>query len=475
MKNQLLHWTRFFHNHTPIYINGNKPDWMVLSKKADYLVRQCLELNDLNEAMFKTAEKFGLASNEIMLMAKRLAAAFSFSDSPVYQGRGQILELDELQECWFHLTNKCNLSCSHCLFSCSARKNGEINPEVLRSSVKEARKLGCRVFYFTGGEPLVYPDFFPFLAELLSDEDVHAIVLTNALLIKDHLEDLKKIPLDRLNLQISIDGTKNTHDKIRGKGAFDLLIENLELLKEIKISKTLAMAVNKNNLSEMAYPVKIAEQFQAQAVHYLWHFSTGRGSKNKLMVPVGEIIKGLKQAKAAGGKKIIIDNFEYLRTQVFSASGTRYDLSNSAWNSLVIGPDHNIYPSPALVGINEHNCGSLSNGLEQQWRSSRILDKFRRTSLIDSPEVLKSPFRFLTGGGDIDHSYFAGASLVGDDPYIDLYEDIVLTLISEQANLYQAKGNGEILLRMGDVRYDCNNDGREVELSHCNCVVSFAD
>ncbi|HSR35952.1 MAG TPA: DUF5714 domain-containing protein, partial [Desulfurivibrionaceae bacterium] len=45
--------------------------------------------------------------------------------------------------------------------------------------------------------------------------------------------------------------------------------------------------------------------------------------------------------------------------------------------------------------------------------------------------------------------------------------------IARQAGQYPVPNQGELLLRMGDVRHDCPN-GQEVALTHCNCVVSLA-
>jgi SAM-dependent methyltransferase len=169
-----------------------------------------------------------------------------------------------------------------------------------------------------------------------------------------------------------------------------------------------------------------------------------------------------------------IDNVESLRSQVFSTPGTRHDLSNAAWESLAVGPDGIVYPSPALVGIAALACGALSDGLEAVWRQSPVLEKIRESSLVASEVYRTNPLRFLVGGGDIDHSYLAGGDVVGYDPYVELYNGLALWLIRRQARRYPARAHGEILLRMGEVRHDCP-DGGEVALTHCNCVISLAD
>ncbi|MCI5150180.1 MAG: methyltransferase domain-containing protein [Candidatus Electrothrix sp. MAN1_4] len=71
----------------------------------------------------------------------------------------------------------------------------------------------------------------------------------------------------------------------------------------------------------------------------------------------------------------------------------------------------------------------------------------------------------------------SGHSLVGHDPYMNLYEQLVLQLITDQAAQYPDQSL--FRLRMGDVRHDCpdteNGSDGSVGLTHCNCLVSLAD
>ena len=57
-----------------------------------------------------------------------------------------------------------------------------------------------------------------------------------------------------------------------------------------------------------------------------------------------------------------------MRTQVFAPAGTFHDGSNSGWESVAIGPDGKLYPSAALVGV-EELAEELSDGLEAAWLS----------------------------------------------------------------------------------------------------------
>jgi len=439
-----------------IYLNPARPDWLVAGPEAQRLL-----------ATAPATPREALARAQLDLQLANRA-------TPAYRGRSAHLQLAGLKECWFHLTSRCNLSCRHCLFSCSPATRQELAPAVLEAGLREARALGSRLIYFTGGEPLLYPDFPRILKNLLADPALHVVVLTNGLLLGQHRAELSALPRERLHFQISLDGLEEHHDQLRGPATFRQLLASLDTLREEGFLLTLSVAVNRVNLADLAEIVNLAADRGVANLHFLWHFIRGQGSTAQFVEPA-EIFPQLRRAQEiAAARGISIDNIETIRSRVFSAPGTRFDLSNTGWESLAVGPDGNIYPSPALVGVAELNCGPLTEGLEQAWRQSPILARIRASSWLDWPATAARPLNFLSGGGDIDHSYLGSGEFTGHDPYLELYEAIALWLISEQAARYPVPNPGEIILRMGDVRHDCPDGGRAVSLTHCNCVVALS-
>ena len=454
---EALGWQRLVWEGHVLYIQPDIPDWIVVSGAGD----QLLEAKE--------------GGNEHYYAEKRMLGALEVEPIHPYQGRKSALTLNRLKECWFHLTDSCNLSCRHCLFAASPAKTRSLDPERLQSTVDQALALGCRLFSFTGGEPFLYPEFLPFLHRLLdSNQDVHAAILTNGMLLQPFLEELKG--LDRLHLQVSLDGLEEAHDRLRGRGSYGKLMENLTALQEAEIPFTLSVAISGENIQDLVQLVDVAADVGAASIHLLYHFIRGKGSEEQFIDSDTIFPQFLAAWQRADELGLTIDNIETLRSQVFSTPGTRYDLSNTGWESLAVGPDNIIYPSPALVGLEECACGHLDQGLEQVWRTSPVLEELRRSSLVDSPGYQTNPLKFLVGGGDIDHSFMRSGQWVGHDPYVELYNRIALQLIVDQADRYHAEGNSAIRLRMGDVRYDCPDEenSSDVVLTHCNCLISLA-
>ena len=465
----LKYWQRFASNGLAIYINGQKPDWFVAGSKADNLLQRAMDDDFSSPDQGLRAPGAGADVLDRACIFSHLAN----SGTDAYPGRENFLTLSSLKECWFHLTNQCNLACRHCLFSASPAQSSSLSRKQLEKGIDEARTLGCTLFYFTGGEPFVYPQFSEIIQNLLEDREVHAVILTNGLLLAENIDFLQRVPAERLHLQISLDGMEESHDALRGKGTFARLLANLTALRQTRLTATLSVAVNRENIHDLPAMIGFAADQGIGNMHLLWHFVRGKGSDEQF-VPPEEIWTHLENClEIAAEKGVAIDNVETIKGQVFSTPGTRHDLSNSGWESLTVGPDGNIYPSPALVGIAALCCGSLDQGLEQVWRTSPVLQDLRAATLAGSAYE-QNALRFLVGGGDIDHSYVAAGEFTGHDPYVPLYNRIALWLIGRQAGSYPQADGTAFLLKMGDVRYDCADGEQGVALTHCNCVVSLA-
>lgn len=451
-------WYRFPLAENILYIQPEIPDWIVLSSAADRLLR---------------APKTTLDDRYARDL---LESAFAVEPVQSYAGRADSLSLGPLKECWFHVTDICNLSCRHCLFGASPAKGRTLAPELLQGALHQALALGCRLFSFTGGEPFLYPEFLRLLGRLLGENrDVHVAVLTNGMLVDRDLDALSA--LERIHLQVSLDGLEGCHDRLRGRGSYQKVVQNLKALGDLGIPVTISVALSAENIEDLLPLVEVAAGLGVASIHLLYHFVRGKGSVEQFIGPDiiwPALVAAWRRATELG---LSIDNIEIMRSQVFATPGTRHDLSNAAWESLAVGPDGRVYPSPALVGKRECRCGHLDSGLKKVWQTSPVLEELRRASLIHAPVYADNPLKFLVGGGDVDHSFLSGQQWVGHDPYVGLYNRLALQLIEDQVGQYRHLGKGGILLRMGDVRHDCpsgDGEGGEVALTHCNCLISLA-
>jgi len=446
-------WTRLVHETTPLYLRPDAPDWFVPNAAGD--------------AVLTAAGRGEGPGFEAALFLDRLPDR---APAP-YAGRQAALPLDSLKELWLHVTDRCNLACRHCLFCSGPASSRELATDTALARIAEARALGCRVFALTGGEPFLHPGFPAIIDAALADPEAHAVVLTNGTGFSLESACLRRWPKDRLHFQVSCDGLAPRHDALRGPGAFARLMDDLAVARKLGYALTLSFCPTRDNLADLPGIVDVAAACGAAGLHLMWHFAVGRGAAGDqpdLDALYAAVVAAAGQAEACG---VVIDNLQALRTQVFAPVGTRHDGTSAGYESVAIGPDDRLYPSPALIGVDELSA-SLAGGLETAWRRSEPLERLRAATCAASA----SPWRFILGGGDPDHSYRHGGIFTGRDPYQPLLERLAAWTIAREAGLVSPRlpaGRPAVRLKMGETHESCHAHG-EVGLAHTNCLLSIA-
>lgn len=81
----------------------------------------------------------------------------------------------------FSLTDKCNASCEVCCFQCNPHGLFLVDEYVAKRYIDEGAKTGTvRNLYFSGGEPLLFPETLGRLARYALDQyGIHSLVVTN--------------------------------------------------------------------------------------------------------------------------------------------------------------------------------------------------------------------------------------------------------------------------------------------------------
>lgn len=436
-------WTRFQCDDTAIWLCPDRPSWFVPNRAGDRL---------LCSGDMATDNAF----------QQRLPDPSQNS----YPGRQTLIsEPQPLHELWLHITDRCNLACSHCLFCSGPDQTRELSLEQITAHLEESVSLGCRLFALTGGEPLVHPDFRQIIEQMLAVPDSRIVILTNGLLAAQRLDPAW--PKSRLHLQISLDGRPEHHDALRGGGAFAALEQQLVWLRSQGWRFTLSCCVTTDNAADLSWLVGYAADQGAAAVHLMWHFIRGRGTTEQHLQPL-ELLQPLLAAQAvAEQRNITIDNIESLKGQIFSPPGTIHDGSSAGWEAAAVGPDNCLYPSAATIGFDEL-ATPLDQGLAQAWQASPVLARIRQQSVLQ----LADPWRCLLGGGDFDHCWHHAQSVMGGDPYQPLFEQLALRLIQQAAVRLTEQQQPGLRLKMGELLVRCGSHG-PIALCHTNCLLSL--
>jgi SAM-dependent methyltransferase len=263
---------------------------------------------------------------------------------------------------------------------------------------------------------------------------------------------------------------------LRGQGTFQKTVTGLKGLVESRIPCSVAMAVNPENVSAMEEVVALAHDLGVRTVHFIWHFVRGMG-KDMQRLPMARLIDGFRGAvEKARALGTYVDNLEAMRAQVFAPPGTRFDLGNAAWESLAVGPDGAVYPTPAMVDMEAFRAGWVGRGIEKVWRGSPVLKRIRSLSLTEVPKMKTDPWRLILGGGDLDHCCVhedgrKDVRRLQGDRYLPLYREMAKMLIADELSTLPVPQRPGLILRMGDITTDCPSP-REVNFTHSNCLLS---
>lgn len=156
---------------------------------------------------------------------------------------------------YYILTESCNCSCEFCI-----RQNMQIEKHMeLTQALFYLNKLND--FYkdssivLTGGEPFLYPNIECIISESLKLFRNVAIT-TNGSFSKKNADMLKTYLARGLKIQFSIDGTKDVHNKIRGKDAYEKLINNISYLSKYSQSFSISTTVTKGNIENILFLAK---------------------------------------------------------------------------------------------------------------------------------------------------------------------------------------------------------------------------
>ncbi len=176
-------------------------------------------------------------------------------------------------------TRTCNLKCVHCYMESDAQKyQGEMTTEEARSFIDDLADFKVPVLLFSGGEPLIRPDFFE-LAEYTVSKGMRPTLSTNGTLItREIAQRIKDIGVGYVG--ISLDGLREVNDKFRGKeGAFQAAMEGIQNCVAVGQRVGLRFTINSHNFNELDKIFDFIEEENIDRVCFYHLVYSGRGNQ----------------------------------------------------------------------------------------------------------------------------------------------------------------------------------------------------
>ncbi len=189
-------------------------------------------------------------------------------------------KVPEIRLVAWETTRSCNLDCIHCRAAASRGPyEGEFSTSTFFRIMDEIEKVGKPIIILTGGEPLLRDDIFE-ISEYGAKKGFRMVMATNGTLVnEENLQKMKESGIQRISM--SIDGsTPETHDNFRKvKGAFQKVMEAIELCKKYNMPFQINTTITKININEIPAIFELAEKLEAVALHIFLLVPTGRGKE----------------------------------------------------------------------------------------------------------------------------------------------------------------------------------------------------
>lgn len=195
----------------------------------------------------------------------------------------------ELRKVTLDVTNACNLKCKHCCSNSGIPLENELDLEKIKNLFKELYDLGTVALELSGrGEPFVRSDFVKIL-EIANSMDFSIEILTNGTLLDQNKVHVLR-DMSIRNIQIPIEGLRDAHEFIRGKGTFDLAITAAKMLKDAGLNVQVRMTVTKKSLNDIEALADLVAGLDVDTFLITEFIPVGRGFgyMNELMLNVEE-------------------------------------------------------------------------------------------------------------------------------------------------------------------------------------------
>lgn len=296
-----------------------------------------------------------------------------------------MVAMADLTHVTYSLTHHCNLACSWCFQGASAQIPIEFDLD-FRKRLLERVASKQRHLTLTGGEPFTYPHILPLMEFALAA--FRSIgVTTNG--VRFHPAHIDFVRQHRIPLAISLDGPEPVHDAVRGRGTYQRIKQNVQMLLGFGVPTSLQVTLSRGVAPHLETLMEEIAGWGVKAVSFQRLQPLGRGehtSHECLSIPealdvahriqkLAENYRGSIKLKTKDPLHRTLD--DSLQARAKTHPGAVVGGCRAAISYLFIEVDGEVLPCP-LLRLPVGNV--MQQTLEDIWLRSPVLRRLRSRS-----------------------------------------------------------------------------------------------
>jgi SynChlorMet cassette radical SAM/SPASM protein ScmF len=187
---------------------------------------------------------------------------------------------------YIYMTAGCNLACRHCWIAPQFLRNGgtggHLDFDLYKLAIEQGIPLGLNRVKYTGGEPLLHPDFVQ-MVDFASEKQLATLMETNGTLMTRELARHLKANTTMSFISVSLDGAQaETHDYMRNvPGSFDRAVRGISYLVEAGYRPQVIISLFQRNVHEIEDFVRWAVDAGCGSIKFNLIQDSGRGMQLK--------------------------------------------------------------------------------------------------------------------------------------------------------------------------------------------------
>ena len=363
-----------------VLVAENRGNWLVVDEQQRLLYEELSSGKSIGEVLRALPESG--ADSLIALLSQIYARSFFAEDGePVSSPRGDV-------SVFVYLTYACNLRCSHCYMYRAVNREVPLTVEEYRHLFDVFAAKGVKSITFSGGEPLLHPDFEE-IVRMAKAYDFSVTVLSNGTQWTGSRIAFAKENIDEV--QISVDGVDDDScSLVRGPDVFCKAVETAVALSNAGVLTSVATTPVSETADE------IEKGYREFAGNLL------RRTNGKIIF---RISSKLLDGRTCGHSDSFSATAEKLADQIYTDDKCRTfsinhppnsGLRSCGWGSLTISPDGFVYPCNRV-----DDCVSLGSvrGIPAEELFRRAAELAVLSDVDHTEPCCTCALRYLCGGG----------------------------------------------------------------------------